>query len=135
MEMRPEVLVLDDEAIVCDRLKAALEKAGFAVETYTESARVVKRLEEKKFHVVVTDLKMKEWDGIEVLKLIKTRSPETKVIMITGFATAEKAKEALALGAHDFIAKPFKLSRLRDIVISASREPDGGAPQRPELPG
>jgi DNA-binding NtrC family response regulator len=58
-------------------------------------------------------------DGIEILKLVKKVSPETKVIIITGFATVEKAKEALRIGAYDFIAKPFRLSQLRDLVVTA----------------
>ncbi|MFH1723309.1 MAG: response regulator [Elusimicrobiota bacterium] len=131
MGQRLRVLILDDEPIVCDRLKGSLEKAGFEVETFTESERVVKRLEEARFDFVVTDLKMKGWDGIEILKLVKTRSPETKVILITGFATVEKAKEALKIGAHDFIAKPFKLSQLRDLILNASRgaDPAGREPE------
>jgi DNA-binding NtrC family response regulator len=119
MEDKNRVLVLDDEPIVCDRLCSMLEKTGLEVETFTNPAKAVKRLAETRFHVLITDLKMKELDGIEILSITKRVSPETKVIIITGFATVEKAKQALEMGAFDFIAKPFKLSQLRDLVIKA----------------
>ncbi|SPD72597.1 conserved hypothetical protein [uncultured Desulfobacterium sp.] len=119
MENKNRVLVLDDEPIVCDRLCSMLEKTGLEVETFTDPAKAVKRLAETSFNVLITDLKMKELDGIEILSITQKVSPETKVIIITGFATVEKAKQALEMGAFDFIAKPFKLSQLRDLVIKA----------------
>ncbi len=113
------VMVLDDEPIVCDRLRSTLEKANLDIETFTDPNEAIRRIAEKKFQLVITDLKMKELEGIEILKLVQKVSPETKVIIITGFATVEKAREALKMGAYDFIAKPFKLSQLRDLVVKA----------------
>jgi len=113
------VMILDDEPIVCERLRSTLEKVNLDIETFTNPNEAIKRFTEKKFQVLITDLKMKEMDGIEVLKLVQKVSPETQVIIITGFATVEKAREALKIGAYDFIAKPFKLSQLRDLVIKA----------------
>lgn len=115
------VMILDDEPIVCERLRSTLEKVNLDIETFTNPNEAVKRFGTKKFHVLITDLKMKELDGIEILKMVQKVSPETKVIIITGFATVEKAREALKIGAYDFIAKPFKLSQLRDLVIKALR--------------
>jgi DNA-binding NtrC family response regulator len=119
MEKAYSVMILDDEPIVCERLRSTLEKVNLNIETFTDPNEAIKRFAEKKFQILITDLKMKELDGIEVLKLIQKVSPETKVIIITGFATVEKAREALKIGAYDFIAKPFKLSQLRDLVIKA----------------
>ena len=119
MEKIDSVMILDDEPIVCERLRSTLEKLTLDLETFTDPNEALKRFSEKKFQVLITDLKMKEMDGIEILKLVKKVSPETKVIIITGFATVEKAKEALKIGAYDFIAKPFRLSQLRDLVAGA----------------
>jgi len=119
MEPVYSVMILDDEPIVCERLRSTLEKVNLDIETFTNPNEAVKRFGTKKFHVLITDLKMKELDGIEILKMVQKVSPETKVIIITGFATVEKAREALKIGAYDFIAKPFKLSQLRDLVIKA----------------
>jgi DNA-binding NtrC family response regulator len=119
MEEKNRVMVLDDEPIVCERLRSMLEKMDLEVETFVESGKALKRIVEKPFQILITDLKMKELDGIEVLKITQRVSPQTKVIMITGFATVEKAKQALQMGVFDFIAKPFKLSQLRDLVAKA----------------
>ena len=119
MDKTYPVMVLDDEPIVCERLSSALEKHNLEVETYTDPNKAIKRIAEKNFPVLITDLKMKGMDGIEILKMVQKISPGTKVIIITGFATMESAKEALKIGAYDFIAKPFKLSQLRDLVMKA----------------
>ena len=110
------ILVLDDEPIVCKRLKPAFQKAGYEVETFTDSASAMARIEEQSFDIVVTDLKMEGVDGMRFLSRIKEISPRTGVVVITGFATPETAKESFHKGAFDFVAKPFKLSDIIDIV-------------------
>ncbi|RJQ65134.1 MAG: response regulator [Desulfobacteraceae bacterium] len=122
MNELPTVIVIDDEPIVCERLKPALEKAGLQVETYTESKAAQRRLEEKTFDVVVTDLKMNELSGIQILKNVRAASAQTAVIIITGYATVEMAREALKIGAYDFIAKPFKIRDLRNLILKALQE-------------
>jgi len=119
MEKIRRVMVLDDEPIVCERLSSMLGKSDIEVETFTSPNEAIKRIAGEFFPVLITDLKMKELDGIEILKVVQKISSQTKVIIITGFATVEKAKEALNIGAYDFIAKPFKLSQLRDLVMKA----------------
>ena len=118
MKTKFRVLVLDDEPIVCERLKPALEKSGFEVESFTSSQAVVDRLMEQRFDVLVTDLKMQGPDGIDVLRFVKEHAPATHVIVITGFATVETAREAMRSGAVDFIPKPFKITQLRDLIVS-----------------
>jgi len=118
VEPKAKVLILDDEPIVCERLKPALEKVGFYVETFTESQPAVDRLAQEPFDVLVTDLKMRKPDGLEVMSFAKQNSPAIKVIIITGFATVDRAREAMKNGAIDFIAKPFKISALRDLILS-----------------
>lgn len=117
-----KVIVLDDEPIVGDRLKPALEKAGFVVETYTDGQEVLRRITEEKFDVLVTDLKMRKPDGLEVMAFVREHSPFTKVVIITGFATKDTADEAMKGGAVDFIAKPFKISQLRDLILKITGE-------------
>ncbi len=120
MEERLQVLVLDDEPIVGRRLQPALAKVGCEVELFDAPAPALERIREKEFHVVVTDIRMDEIDGIEVLERVMERYPRTRVIMITGYATVEVAREALAKGAFDFIAKPFKPQELRDVIAWAA---------------
>jgi len=117
------ILILDDERIVCDRLKPALEKLGFVVEAYTDSGRAVTRLTEQRFDVLVTDLKMPGIGGMDVLTFARENCVSTKVIVITGFATTDTAERALAQGAVEFIPKPFKMSHLRDLIVRIAGEP------------
>lgn len=120
MEKKLQILILDDEPIVGKRLGPALRKIGGEVEVFEDPHQALKRIEEKAFDIVVTDIRMEDVDGIEILERVKAKSPPTKVIMITGYATVEVAREALAKGAFDFIAKPFKPNDLREVVFRAA---------------
>jgi len=122
MSKNPEVLVLDDEAVVCERLEDYLEKKGLAVETFTDSTEALNRLQEKEFDVVVTDLKMDGPTGMDVLRTVKRAAYNTEVIIITGYATIETSREADVIGAFEFIAKPFKLSEVYKLIEKAARK-------------
>lgn len=117
-----KIMVIDDEQIVGKRLKPALEKSGDIVETFEDGEEALARFEEEPFDIVVTDIRMDRIDGIEVLERVLSRSSRTKVIIITGYATVEVAREALLKGAFDFIAKPFKPDDLREIIRRAAAE-------------
>ncbi|MCB2184780.1 MAG: response regulator [Deltaproteobacteria bacterium] len=116
-----EVLLLDDEPIVGRRLKPALAKIGCEVEVFENPALALKRLEEKEFDIVVTDIRMDEIDGLQVLDFVRGKWPRTRVIMITGYAMMSLAREAMEKGAFDFIAKPFKPDDLRKVIAMAAR--------------
>ncbi len=118
------VLIVDDEAIVCERLQEPLERVGFEVETYTDSRDAYERLLQERFDVLVTDLKMRKPDGLDMLRLVQENSPHTHVVVITGFATIDAAREAMKHGAVDFIPKPFKISQLRDLIVEIGRRQD-----------
>jgi DNA-binding NtrC family response regulator len=124
MANKLKIMVIDDEEIVGKRLKPALEKRGDIIESFVNSKNALTRLSEEHFDIVITDIRMDEIDGLEVLDYIKSHSKNTKVIMITGYATVEVAREALAKGAFDFIAKPFKPEDLRIIINKAAKELD-----------
>lgn len=118
-EERTSILILDDEPIVSKRLKPSLEKKGYEVETFTESLPALKRTMERDFDIVITDLKMEGIDGMQFLTEVKKRSPETEVIVITGFATMDTAKESFQKGVFDFLAKPFKLGEIVEVIKRA----------------
>ncbi len=125
MERQLEILVLDDEEIVCTRLKPTLEKDGYRVETFTDSRLAKQRLEEHSFDIVVTDLKMAGIDGMDIHRFIKDKWPKTRVIIISGFATVEITREALQAGVRDIIAKPFKIGQLKELIDKVSAEING----------
>ena len=105
-------MVIDDENI------------GDVVETFTDPRKALERFSEQHFDIVVSDIRMDDIDGLEVLEQVVARSDRTKVIIITGYATVEVAQEALVKGAFDFIAKPFKPDDLRKIIEKAAKELD-----------
>ena len=117
---RINVMIVDDEPIVGKRLKPALSKHGFDVEVFESPTEALKRLGEKEFDIVVTDLRMEEVDGIQVLEHIMSSKSNTRVVLITGYATVEVAREALVKGAFDFIAKPFKPKDLKAVINKAA---------------
>jgi DNA-binding NtrC family response regulator len=126
-----EICIVDDEQIVCERLQPVLENNGFLVESFTDSKAAMERLSEKEFDILITDLKMAHLDGIELLKYARERFPRIRVVVITGFATVETARQAMKGGAVDFIAKPFRLSYLRELMLKIAQEIRGGPDDSP----
>ena len=121
MSERLQVLLLDDEPIVGKRLKPALAKIGCDVEVFEDPREALERLDQKDFHIVVTDIRMDEIDGMEILEHVRRKAPHTKVIMITGYAMMSLARKAMEKGAFDFIAKPFKPDDLRRVIARAAK--------------
>jgi len=121
MSERLSVLLLDDEPIVGERLGPALTKIGCEVEAFEDPKKALERIDQKTFDVVVTDIRMAEIDGMQVLDHVRMKSPRTKVILITGYAMMELAREAMEKGAFDFISKPFKANDLRQVIAKAAR--------------
>lgn len=122
MEYKLSILVLDDEEIVVTRLKPALEKEGYLVETFTNSVKAKERLEKKRFDVVVTDLKMAEIDGLQLFRFVKDTWPGTTVVLISGFATLKVAQKARQEGVYEVIAKPFKISQIKELLDTIWRQ-------------
>jgi DNA-binding NtrC family response regulator len=116
-----DVLVLDDEPVVGDRLKPAIEQDGHRVEVFVDPRAALERVKVKKFDIVITDIRMKHLTGIDVLERVVASDARTKVIIITGYATMELAREAMGKSAFDFVAKPFKLKEIREVVNRAAK--------------
>ncbi len=106
------VLVVDDEKNYPRILGAVLEDEGFEVLTANSGAQALKILDASDIDLVLTDMKMPEMDGIDLLENIKTREPQLPVIMMTAHGTVDKAVEAMEKGAYSYILKPFDNDRL-----------------------
>ncbi len=115
------ICIIDDEVVVCRRLKQAMENDGYQVETFVSSREALDVIAQKEFDIVVTDIRMDDIDGMEVLDAVLNKGEDTKVIMITGYATIELAREATAKGAFDFLSKPFRPADLREIIEKAAK--------------
>jgi len=115
------VLIVDDEQTIREFLGILLKKEGHHVVVAETIAQAQAMLKDREFDLVVTDLRLGDGSGMDLLKFIKQSRPETQVVMITAFATMENAIEAMKLGAYDYQLKPFKLTEIR-LVISKALE-------------
>ena len=110
------ILIVDDDRSLRKMLAFVLGKEGYGVEEAVNGVDALKKLKGRNFDLVISDIRMPDLNGIELLKKIKTHDPEMPVIMITAYATTNDAIEAMKLGAEDYIMKPFSLEELKIII-------------------
>jgi two-component system response regulator PilR (NtrC family) len=113
------ILVVDDEKSMRDFLAIMLKKEGHVPVMAENGQKAAKLLKEDIFDLVITDVRMPKMGGADLLKIVKEHSPETVVVMITAYATAESAVEAMRAGAYDYIMKPFKVEEIKLVVKNA----------------
>ncbi len=113
------ILIVDDEATAVENLAHVFRKLGHEVTTRTTGMGALEALEKTHFDVVLTDLQMEKVDGMGVLRRAKELDPEAAVILITGYATLDSAVAAMKAGAFHYIAKPFRLDEVREVVRNA----------------
>lgn len=114
-----KILVVDDEQSLRDVLSIMLKRAGYTVISAMDGEEAVELLNKEIFDLVITDLRMPKIDGMEVLKAVKSASPETVVLIITAFASADSAVEAMKQGAYDYLTKPFQVDEVQLIIRNA----------------
>ena len=113
------VLVVDDEKSMCDLLSIVLKKDGYGVKVAQDGIVAAKLIRENDFDVVITDIQMPRSNGLDVLDAVNKMRPHTPVVMMTAYATAETAVEAMKKGAYDYISKPFNIEDIQLIVKNA----------------
>lgn len=116
--MTGKVLVVDDEPVVRSFLVRVLEQEGYAAQAVHNGREALRRLEESPFDVLLTDIKMDQLDGVQLLAQTRSRYPDVAVVLLTGHATVQSAVEALRLGAHDYLLKPAKNEDILAAVAS-----------------
>lgn len=114
-----KILVVDDEQSLREVLSIMLKRAGYAVTSVSDGEAAIEQLQKEIFDLVITDLRMPKVDGMEVLRAVKSASPETVVLIITAFATADSAVEAMKQGAYDYLTKPFQVDEVQLIIRNA----------------
>lgn len=119
-----KILVVDDEDIVRTSCSRTLVPEGYDVRLAKNGVEGLRMAAEERFDLVLTDLKMPDMDGIDVLRNIKEKWPETHVIIVTGYQTVDTAVKAIKLGANNYIEKPFT----PDALLSAVTEALAGKP-------
>src|SRR5512136_2177449 len=116
---KDKILVADDEQSMREFLDIMLKKEGYKVSLASNGEEVLKLVEKDLFDLVLLDIRMPKLDGLSTLKKIKAVSPETIVIMITAYASADTAIRAMKEGAYDYITKPFKVEEIKLIIKNA----------------
>jgi CheY-like chemotaxis protein/glycine cleavage system H lipoate-binding protein len=122
MSYRANVLVVDDEQIVCNSCRKILSQEGHNVQTALNGREALRKVEEDKYDVVIADWKMPEIDGMEVLRIVKKNHPDIVLIMITGYPTVESAVKAIRLGVSNYVPKPFDPDELTQALKKALDE-------------
>jgi two-component system response regulator HydG len=123
---KKKLLVIDDDEAHRSGMVIMLEDEGYQVEQADSGEAALQILNQNDFDLVITDFKMHELDGMELLKIINDRDPLLKVIMVTGFSSIEQAVQAIHLGAIDYIAKPLEPKKFKSIIQNALNLEESG---------
>ncbi len=114
-----KILVVDDEKSLREVMSIMLKRAGYDVTEASDGEQAIGQVNKEIYDLVITDLRMPKADGIEVLKAVKSSSPETVVLVVTAFGTADSAVEAMKQGAYDYLTKPFQVDEVQLIIRNA----------------
>ena len=121
-EASPHILVMEDELSVAKGLEMILSEEGYTVDLADTGKLAMEAFRQKRFDLLVADLRLPDIDGMEVVKQVKEEKPETEVIVITGYGTTAKAVTAMKLGVHDFLPKPFSDDQIKAAIGEALKK-------------
>lgn len=132
----PKILVVDDERSMREFLEVMLLKDGYRVRCAAGGKEALEAIRQEPFALVITDIRMKPVNGLEVLKQCRHISPQTVVIIISAYASAETAVAAMKEGAYDYLPKPFNIDEMRSVIRNALQSDTGEekAQEKPEGP-
>ncbi|HET8710432.1 MAG TPA: sigma-54 dependent transcriptional regulator, partial [Spongiibacteraceae bacterium] len=128
MRKKLEILIVDDEPDIRELLEITIGRMGLKTATADSVASAIARLNDREFALCLTDMKLPDGNGMEIIQHIQQNMPQIPVAMITAFGSVETAIGALKAGAFDFITKPIDLDRLRALIQTSLRLEDGGEP-------
>ncbi|GAB4406535.1 MAG: hypothetical protein OHK0032_01570 [Thermodesulfovibrionales bacterium] len=126
--MQGRILVVDDEPVVIKSCERILTPEGYSVDSALNGNEAIGKLGKDGYDLVITDLKMPDMDGIELIRWIRASKPETGVVVITGYPSQESIKEALSLRILDYLPKPFSPTLLLEITMKAIEYKKAEAP-------
>ncbi|RIX44589.1 MAG: sigma-54-dependent Fis family transcriptional regulator [Rhodocyclales bacterium GT-UBC] len=127
----PRVLVVDDEPDIRELIDLTLSRMGLAAECVGSVAEARQALAVQRFHLCLTDMRLPDGEGLDIVRCIAEQHAQTPVAVITAFGSAENAVAALKAGAFDYLSKPVGLEQLRALVKSALRLPEGSVEENP----
>ncbi len=119
MKNTTTILIVDDEQMMRDLLSKILGRDGYILLTAEDGEEALQIMESRQVDIVITDIKMPKLDGFELLKETKIRRPNTTVIIMTAYGDTYTVKDALLLGADEYVTKPFKSYEISLVVERA----------------
>ncbi len=117
--MKPTILVVDDETQISDLLRDFLTREGYQVLTAANGVEAISLGKENRLDLALLDLKMPGMDGIELFQKLREVKKDIGVIILTGYGTLKTAKQAMRLGAYDYLTKPFELGLVKSVIQKA----------------
>jgi DNA-binding NtrC family response regulator len=124
--MKHTILVVDDERQICDLLQDFLTQEGYQVFTATNGVEAISLGKQERLDLALVDIKMPGMDGIEAFCELKNVKKDMEVIILTGHGTLRTAKEAMRLGAYDYLTKPFDLRLVKSVIQEALERKEAG---------
>ncbi len=118
MSMKPRILIVDDKKSMLDMLSQLLDE-DYKVSTCASGAKAVEAIRDNMFDVVLSDIRMSDIDGMDLLRTVKEESPDSEVVLMTAYATVSQAVEAVKAGAYNYMTKPFEPEELKIVLEKA----------------
>jgi len=112
MNSKRNILIVDDERVVCDAIGRLLNDRGYRAEVAYGGAAAIEHIEKESFDAVLIDIRMPKVDGFDVLEALKTKRPDSKAIMMTSYADISSAVDSISKGAIDILSKPIDIDEL-----------------------
>lgn len=119
MQKKLNLLIVDDDPVTADMILQTLQKEGYGIRVVNSGASALEAGRNAKFDLILTDLRMPDMDGLEVLNWFRREHPEAIVVLMTAFGSSSSAIDAIQQGAYDYISKPFKIEELRNVIRKA----------------
>ena len=117
--MSGDLIIIDDDLLFRDRLARSMEKKGFHVESYGDVISSMRRISEKNFDYAIVDMRLEDGSGLEIIKKIKDKSPETRSLLLTGYGNIATAVAAIKTGAIDYLPKPAEIDQIYEALTSS----------------
>jgi len=117
--MDKTLLIVDDDLPFRNRLSKSMEKKGFVVESFSNTKLTSLRINEKNFDYAIVDMRLEDGSGLELIKLIKSKNPNTRSLLLTGYGNIATAVAAIKSGAIDYLPKPAEINQIYEALISS----------------
>ena len=117
--MNKELIIVDDDFPFRERLSRSMQKKGFNVENFSNSLETIKRISVKKFDYAIVDMRLEDGSGLELIKKMKEKNPNTKSLLLTGYGNIATAVAAIKSGAIDYLPKPAEVDQIYDALTSS----------------